>query len=178
MKQKIYLLRKLNFDTDTDEGKLVEVTGKEFYNYINSTRCEKKYFMRITDNLFFEAAEIIVEVSSSDYYRWKREYDRLYYQAKRSKEISEISLEDLNMKVETNSDSIPEESLLKKENYRRLKQALLSLAPDERKLMGMLYLSENPVTLRQAAEHFGISIAAVHKRKEKILKKMRNFWKE
>ena len=60
---------------------------------------------------------------------------------------------------------------MKKENYWNLKRALLSLETDERKLM-----SEKPATMRQAAEHFGVSVSAIHKRKEKILKKMKNFW--
>ncbi|MCI9639866.1 sigma factor-like helix-turn-helix DNA-binding protein [Anaerovoracaceae bacterium 41-7] len=176
MKQKIYLLKNTEFNTNSHAERLVEVTGNEFYHYINAAGSEKKYFVHITDNLFFEAAEIIVEVSASDYYSWKKEYDRLYYQAKLSEEISEISWDNLNAKIELNPEIIPEESLLKKENYWNLKRALLSLETDERKLIGMLYLSEKPATMRQAAEHFGVSVSAIHKRKEKILKKMKNFW--
>ena len=176
MKQKIYLLKNTEFNTDSDAERLVEVTGKEFYHYINAAGSEKKYFVRITDNLFYEAAEIIVEVSASDYCRWKKEYDRLYYQAKLFEEISKISWDNLNAKIELNPESVPEESLLKKENYRKLKRALLSLEPDERKLIGMLYLSEKTATMRQAAKHFGVSVSTIHKRREKILKKMKNFW--
>ena len=126
--------------------------------------------MRITDNLFYEIAEIIVEVSASDYCRWKKEYDRLHYQVKLSKEISAVSWDGFTTKAEVSPDIIPEESLLKKENYRKLKRALLSLEPDERKLIGMLYLSE------KTAKHFGVSVSTIHKRREKILKKMKNFW--
>lgn len=73
-------------------------------------------------------------------------------------------------------EAIPETYLLQKEKYQKLKEGLESLEPAERELIDLLYLKEHPMTQREAAEHFGISLSALHKRKEKILKKLRCFW--
>lgn len=66
--------------------------------------------------------------------------------------------------------------LLKKENYHNLEVALDSLSDEEYQLIEMLYLCENPLSLRQVAECFDVSVSTIYKRKEKILEKMRKFW--
>ena len=47
MKQKIYLLKNTEFNTNSHAERLVEVTGNEFYHYINAAGSEKKYFVHI-----------------------------------------------------------------------------------------------------------------------------------
>jgi len=114
MKHRVYLIKNADFESSTKKNQLVEVTGEEFYRHINATGNGKRYFICITDNIFYETAEIIIEVSLADYNEWKKK--RIGYT-----------------------------------------------------------ISQN-MTLWQATAHFGISVAALHKRKEKILKKMKSFW--
>ena len=46
MKKTIYLAK----DKVSEEGKLVEITGKEFYDIVTSVLGERRYFIRLTDD--------------------------------------------------------------------------------------------------------------------------------
>ena len=161
---------------------MFEVSGKEFYDFVNSISKEKRYFIRLTDNLNYDQPEIIAETTPEMYKAWKKEYDAHRYLKKLNQEYEVLPLEEefFNNESESlnnrNTEAMPEECFLRKYDYQNLKQALESLAPAERELINLLYLRDKPMTQREAAEHFGISLSALHKRKEKILKKLRCFW--
>ena len=57
MKKTIYLAK----DKVSEEGKLVEITGKEFYDIVTSVLGERRYFIRLTDDIDYEGTEIIIE---------------------------------------------------------------------------------------------------------------------
>ncbi len=178
MKKRIYLIRKTVAE---DEEKLLEVSGKEFYDFVNSVEKEKRYFIRIVDDFSYEGTEIIAQTSPEMYKSWRKEYDAHRYLENLKQGYEELSLEEnmvqmgdiLNVEAE---ETMPETCLLQKEAYRKLKEGLESLEPAERELINLLYLREIPMTQREAAEHFEIGLSALHKRKEKILKKLRCFW--
>lgn len=66
-----------------------------------------------------------------------------------------------------------EETVLRRVEYGRLYQALALLSDDERELIERLYFQEQ--TEREAAGQMGIYHNAVHKRKNRILKKLKKF---
>lgn len=178
MKKRIYLIRKT---VAGDGERLLEVSGKEFYDFVNSAEKEKRYFIRIVDDLSYEGAEIIAQTSPEMYKSWRKEYDAHRYLENLKQEYEEFSLEEDMLQAGDAftvdaDEAMPEEYLLQKEAYRKLKEGLESLEAAERALIDLLYLREPPMTQREAAEHFGISLSALHKRKEKILKKLRCFW--
>lgn len=156
------------------------MSGKEFYSFVNSIAEDKRYFIRLTDDLNYDQPEIIAEVTPEMYKTWKRDYDSHRYMKKLNQEYEMLPLEEELFFTESNNNSnrqiLPEEWVLRKEDYQKLKEALQSLDDEERKLINLLYLRDEPITQREAAEYFGISLSALHKRKEKILKKLRCFW--
>lgn len=178
MKKRIYLIKK----TVAEDGeRLLEVSGKEFYDFVNSVEKEKRYFIRIVDDLSYEGTEIIAQTSPEMYKSWRKEYDAHRYLENLKQGYEELSFEEGIVQVGdalvVDADEVrPEAYLLQKEMYRKLKEGLGSLEPAERELIDLLYLREHPMTQREAVEHFGISLSALHKRKEEILKKLRCFW--
>ena len=70
----------------------------------------------------------------------------------------------------------PEHLFEKRENLIRLQNALASLTEEEKELIWLLYLCKEPLTETQAASVLHISQPAIHKRKKKILEKMKSFW--
>ena len=58
----------------------------------------------------------------------------------------------------------------------KLQNAFSSLTDEEKELIWLLYLCKEPLTETQVASVLHISQPAVHKRKKRILEKMRSFW--
>ncbi len=180
MKKTIYLVKKQVLDDQ--EEKLIEVTGKEFYQRINSPEGAEVYFIRLTDDIAYEDAEIIIETSQNEYKKWRKEYDAHRHLASTSNELVIISLGSRELPVSqallcgiTDGDN-PETSLIRKDDYKKLKNALMQLTPEERWLIGRLYLNEILCSERELAEELHITQQAVSKRKKKILEKMKKFW--
>ena len=69
-----------------------------------------------------------------------------------------------------------EETVLRKLRYAQLHKALSLLSDDERELIDRLFFQGQ--TERQAAECMGIYRNAVHKRKNRILKKLKKFFEK
>lgn len=69
-----------------------------------------------------------------------------------------------------------EETVLRKLQYEQLHKALSLLPDDERELIDRLFFQGQ--TERQAAECMGIYRNAVHKRKNRILKKLKKFFEK
>ncbi len=180
MKKTVYLIKKKILEDQ--EEKLIEVTGEEFYQLTKSLAGQKRYFIRLTDDITYEDAEIIIETSQDEYKKWRKEYDAHRYLASTDNELVIISLDSRELPVSqvllcgiTDRDD-PETSLIRKDDYGRLKNALMQLTPEERWLIGRLYLNEILFTEREVAEELHITQQAVSKRKKKILEKMRKFW--
>ncbi|MCM1305229.1 MAG: sigma-70 family RNA polymerase sigma factor [Butyrivibrio sp.] len=66
-----------------------------------------------------------------------------------------------------------EETVLRRIQYDQLHKALSSLSDDERELVDRLFFRGQ--TEREAATEMGIYRNAIHKRKNRILKKLKNF---
>ncbi|MFR1724393.1 hypothetical protein [Emergencia timonensis] len=175
MKKTIYLIKKETLDGQGE--KFIEVTGKEFYQRISSPEGAEVYFIRLTDDIAYESDEIFIEVSQDEYKRWRKEYDADRYLASTGNELVIISLDGRELRMSqallcgiTDGDN-PETSLIRKDDYGRLKNALMQLTPEERWLIGRLYLNEILCTEREVAEELHITQQAVSKKKKKISKR-------
>lgn len=179
MKKTIYLIKRDAFENDHE--RLQEISGEEFYRFVNVMPGKKRYFIRIADNIDYEGAEFVIETGPEEYANWKKAYDAQRYVDGLGKKYVLLPLEEAALEQQKQYHMCteygePEALLLKKEDYRNLEIALDSLTAEERRLMEMLYLWEDPLTLRQAAEYFGVGVSTIYNRKEKILEKMRKFW--
>ena len=169
--------------TEQTKEQLLEISGSEFYRIVsacNVENMESRYFIRLTDDIDYECPEIFVEVSEDDYAEWKREYNLHLYRRKIKSCYVEVPFDDallfLYSKGEEDSEAIPEKMAEKRENLNKLQIAFASLADDEKELIWLLYLCKEPLTETQVASVLHISQPAVHKRKKRILEKMRSFW--
>ena len=70
MKKKIYLAK---VNHKTANHRLSEISGSEFYRIVSDLEGERRYFIRLTDDLDFECAEILIEVPKEEYLAWKKE---------------------------------------------------------------------------------------------------------
>lgn len=196
MKKRIYLAKanhknqnhasgeKQNYRlTEQTKEQLIEISGSEFYRMVSDRdvkNMEPRYFIRLTDDIDYECPEIFVEVSKNDYAEWKREYNLHLYRRKMKSCYVEVPFDDallfLYSKAEEDSEALPEKMAEKRENLDKLQNAFSSLTDEEKELIWLLYLCKEPLTETQVASVLHISQPAVHKRKKRILEKMRSFW--
>ena len=169
--------------TEQTKEQLLEISGSEFYRIVSASdveNMEPRYFIRLTDDIDYECPEIFVEVSEDDYAEWKREYNLHLYRRKIKSCYVEVPFDDallfLYSKGEEDPEAIPEKMAEKRENLNKLQIAFTSLTDDEKELIWLLYLCKEPLTETQVASVLHISQPAVHKRKKRILEKMRSFW--
>ena len=169
--------------TEQTKEQLLEISGSEFYRIVSASDVENmdpRYFIRLTDDIDYECPEIFVEVSEDDYAEWKREYNLHLYRRKIKSCYVEVPFDDallfLYSKGEEDPEAIPEKMAEKRENLNKLQIAFASLTDDEKELIWLLYLCKEPLTETQVASVLHISQPAVHKRKKRILEKMRSFW--
>ncbi len=169
--------------TEQTKEQLLEISGSEFYRIVSASdveNMEPRYFIRLTDDIDYECPEIFVEVSEDDYAEWKREYNLHLYRRKIKSCYVEVPFDDallfLYSKGEEDPEAIPEKMAEKRENLNKLQIAFASLTDDEKELIWLLYLCKEPLTETQVASVLHISQPAVHKRKKRILEKMRSFW--
>ena len=169
--------------TEQTKEQLLEISGSEFYRIVSDRdveNMEPRYFIRLTDDIDYECPEIFVEVSEDDYAEWKREYNLHLYRRKIKSCYVEVPFDDallfLYSKAEEDSEALPEKMAEKRENLDKLQNAFASLTDEEKELIWLLYLCKEPLTETQVASVLHISQPAVHKRKKRILEKMRSFW--
>ena len=169
--------------TGQTKEQLLEISGSEFYRIVSDRdvkNMEPRYFIRLTDDIDYECPEIFVEVSKNDYAEWKREYNLHLYRRKMKSCYVEVPFDDallfLYSKAEEDSEALPEKMAEKRENLDKLQNAFSSLTDEEKELIWLLYLCKEPLTETQVASVLHISQPAVHKRKKRILEKMRSFW--
>ena len=169
--------------TEQTKEQLLEISGSEFYRIVSASNVENmepRYFIRLTDDIDYECPEIFVEVSKNDYTEWKREYNLHLYRRRMKSCYVEVPFDDallfLYSKAEEDSETLPEKMAEKRENLDKLQNAFASLTDEEKELIWLLYLCKEPLTETQVASVLHISQPAVHKRKKRILEKMRSFW--
>lgn len=180
MKKKIYLARENKTDRafEGKEKRLIEISGEKFYELVTAFSGKKRYFIRLTDDIDFECAEIFAEVSQEEYTDWKKEYNRHIYIRNLRKQYEEVSFDEalLFLQNEESDEPVPEETAEVNDAFALLADAFASLDRDEKELIYLLYLCEEPLTEKQAAAALHITQQAVNKRKKKILEKMKSFW--
>lgn len=174
MKKTIYLAQA----SLSEDGRLVEITGREFYDIVTSVLGEKRYFVRLTDDIDYEGTEIIIEAPKDYYNEWRKEYRRHLDIRKANSLYKEVSYED---KVLTILDDLYEKDYVidvieRKEDIEKLKRIYKCLTEQERFLIHMLYLTEYPISEGELAKILNISQQAVNKRKKKILSKLKKCW--
>ena len=152
---------------------------KDEYNY---RRIKDKNGKVIKNVIIIDGKQI--EVSNEVYEAYSQMHRREVYQEQQIREARLISLDyliecDVSIDKYVSEQTPSAESTVlnamtnheKKFMLYRLYKTLGELATDEKKLIVMLYFKKK--TEREAAEHFQVSQPAIHKRKLKILQKLK-----
>ena len=157
---------------ETENIEWIQMSGKEFYQFIKSPEGRKRYFVAWKD--------LVLEVSQQEYADWRREKDHSGYLWEQEKLRTIVSLN--GKEIEEYGDGLDvisdpaadvEARVSRKKKIQALRDALLQLDTDSYRLIYALYLSDCRQTERQLAQELGISQSAVHKRKKKILKNLK-----
>lgn len=150
----------------------IEMNGKQFYDFITSPVGYGRYFM--------DCDTYKIEVSPEQYRKWKLEANHRSYLQGFEDEALILSLGILAEENDISDDEVIadlsvniEDEAIKNIDMRLLSEAILSLPDDERWLINELFLRDKPKTEQEIGETTGVSQQAVHKRKNKILKKLK-----
>lgn len=153
-----------------ENGKYTELTYEEF-------RHREQTCPLYADRLFIPLHGMLMEVSEKDYLDFYKNRRRQKYIDERSAENGDFSYDMLTTDDFNGEDILPDKSepldeqVVQKIMTDKLKSALPLLAEDEQKLIREIFY-EN-LSERSLAEKYGVSQVAIHKRKNKILDKLK-----
>ena len=146
------------------------------YNELKQLEQADKSYM---DKLFLPLHGMLMEVTEETYKEYYRDKRRQKYIDERSKLNGDVSYNALdtdemlgeNVFADTKTDV--EAEVINKMTVAELRKAFRLLSPDERELIKILFI--DGVTERKASEMYGVSQVAIHKRKNRILAKLKDF---
>lgn len=157
-----------------ENGKYTELTYEEF-------RHREQTCPLYADRLFIPLHGMLMEVSEKDYLDFYKNRRRQKYIDERSAENGDFSYDMLTTDDFNGEDILPDKSepldeqVVQKIMTDKLKSALPLLAEDEQKLIREIFY-EN-LSERSLAEKYDVSQVAIHKRKVKILEKLKKIMK-
>ena len=157
-----------------ENGKYTELTYEEF-------RHREQTCPLYADRLFIPLHGMLMEVSEKDYLDFYKNKRRQKYIDERSAENGDFSYDMLTTDDFNGEDILPDKSepldeqVVQKIMTDKLKSALPLLAEDEQKLIREIFY-EN-LSERSIAEKYDVSQVAIHKRKVKILEKLKKIMK-
>lgn len=155
-----------------ENGKYKEITYSEFQELEQS---DKSY----AEKFFLPLYGMLMEVTEETYKAYYKDKRRQKYIDERSLLNGDVSYdaldtdETLGAEVFADIKTDVEAAVINKMTVAELRKAFLLLSSDERELIKVLFI--DGATERKAAEIYGISQVAIHKRKNKILAKLKDF---
>ena len=155
-----------------EKGNYKEITYSELKQF---EQADKFYI----DKFFLPLHGMLMEVTEQTYREYYRDKRRQKYIDERSKANGDVSYnaldtdETLGEDVFADTKTDVEAQVINKMTVAELRKAVHLLSPDERELIKILFI--DGVTERKASEIYGVSQVAIHKRKNKILAKLKEF---
>ena len=146
----------------------IEMTGREFYRFVNSPEGRGRHFIDMDD--------VVLEASENEVRSFRTEQNHSYYIQTQEEGWSTLSLyaiEDKNgcSGEETVMDEAQdvETEVMKRTESAALRRALEHLDSESYQMIHALYLADTRKTERELAQERGVSQVAIHKQKKKIL---------
>ncbi len=155
-----------------EKGNYKEITYSELKQL---EQADKSYM----DKFFLPLHGMLMEVTEETYKEYYRDKRRQKYIDERSKLNGDVSYNALDTDETLGEDVFADEKtdveaeVINKMTVAELRKAFLLLSSDERELIKILFI--DGVTERKASEIYGVSQVAIHKRKNKILAKLKEF---
>lgn len=150
----------------------IEMTGSEFYRFVNSQEGHGRYFIDMGD--------VVLESSKREVQVHRAEKDHSDYLKEQENGWTTLSLYATDDKsgcsgeevIWDETQDVEAEAILRIE-YRALVSALSYLDTKSRQLIYALYLADTQKTERELALESGVSQVAIHKQKKKVLAKLK-----
>ena len=155
-----------------ENGKYKEITYSELQKLEQS---DKSY----AEKFFLPLYGMLMEVTAETYKAYYKDKRRQKYIDERSLLNGDVSYdaldtdETLGAEVFADTKTNLEATVINKMTVAELRKAFLLLSPDERELMTAIYIQN--LTEREYAKQKGVYHNAVHKRKLRILEKLKKF---
>ena len=155
-----------------ENGNYKEITCGELKQL---EQADKSYM----DKFFLPLHGMLMEVTEEAYKEYYQDKRRQKYIDERSRLNGDVSYNALDTDETLGEDVFADEKtdveaeVINKMTVAELRKAFLLLSPDERELIKILFI--DGVTERKASEIYGVSQVAIHKRKNKILAKLKEF---
>lgn len=153
------------------EIKWIEMTGKEFYQFINSPEGQNRHFIDMDD--------VVLESTSSEARSYRIEKDHSNYLKEQEKGWTIVSIYALEGEYGCNGEEVAlceahnvETEAINRIERKALLSALKCLDRESRQLIYILYLAKECKTERALASELGVSKNTIHKRK-KILETLK-----
>ena len=166
--------RKKEISSVDNDFEWIQMSGQEFYQFITSSDGRGRYFI--------DMGNIVIEAPRDIYKDWHKEHSRQQYRNKQIKKLRPIvmSLYRTDSFAYANGETvIPDNSINIEDEVIRtfdidaLHIALLSLDPISYHIIYSYYLAKDCKSEQEISTELGISQPALHKRKKKILKKLK-----
>lgn len=151
--------------------------------YVQITENELQAYKKISEGKVFliNLGHSIMEVDEIAYHDFYKEENREDYRQKLAIKNNVVSMESLisgefnecNLVVDTSEPL--DEKVMREMMIEKLPEAIATLSDEEKELIQQIYFSHK--SERQIAEEFEVSNVAINKRKNRILKKLKNFFK-
>ena len=155
-----------------ENGKYKEITYSELQKLEQS---DKSY----AEKFFLPLYGMLMEVTAETYKAYYKDKRRQKYIDERSLLNGDVSYdaldtdETLGAEVFADTKTNVEAAVINKMTVAELRKAFLLLSPDERELITAIYIQN--LTEREYAKQKGVYHNAVHKRKLRILEKLKKF---
>ena len=181
----IYYIEDKNGTFLSPDGKrrFIKLESKEAYEYLKKPECKGKRFFRTSteekDGEFVYVEIPPDKVKSARKLQRRAQYVMECIKKSGLKTVSfyeylpreELTREEMLSDIDVNI----EDDTIKNINIETLHRALITLTDEEFAIINLLYLSKEPLTEEKIGEMLGISQQGVSKRKQSILKKLKNF---
>ena len=151
-----------------EDGKYIE-TSYEKYQKITEENPMRRFWL---------FGGMLMEVSEEDYVQMNREKSRMQYQCKMAKKMGEFSYDSVGAENFDGAVILEDHSLDVSEVVEqrimmdKLHEAIQLLPEEDAELIQALYFDQ--LTEREYARVQGLSQVAVHKRKQRVLRKLRD----
>lgn len=153
-----------------EEIEWIEMSGKEFYRFVNSTEGQERHFIDMGD--------VVLEASKREAQIHRAEKDHSDYLKEQEEGWSTLSIyadehgysgEEI---IADEAHDVESEAIMRIETA-ALQKALTRLDSQSYQLIHALYLADNQKTEREIAQELGVSQNAINKQKKKILKTLK-----
>lgn len=179
MGKTIYLVKK-DPDCKKEHVEWIQMSGKEFYQFIHSQNGKGRYFIHLTDDVSYEADEIYIEAEQSEYQEWYKEARRHRYLTDGKEGVHIMSLDILignegYLLLDTlaEQNTAFEDISANQDELEQLRGVIRCLEPEEQELLEILYLNGKFRTEQETANILGVSRDVVKRRKKKLFLKIR-----